>query len=237
MKRNRGIAGSILIILGLAAMLLTISTIVNGKYVQHFLVQRYEAEVNSETVEARETPVPEMPAATDGPKEESVEELQAIHKIWPTLSPSRTSEEKKEPFPREKYKDGMMIIEIPKIKVQAAVIDGTSQRHLKKGPGLYEISPLPDDEDGNVLIAGHRTTYGAWFRHVDKLKEGDEIVLKFNGREYRYRVERVFIVEKNDWSVTEATGYPAFTLTACHPPRSARQRIVVRARLEDTYNG
>lgn len=234
MKRNRGIIGSILIILGVAAVLLPIFTMVNGEYAQHFLVRRYGVEDNPEAVEEQENPVQENTTGSDGSNEVSVEELQPIHKIWPTLTPSRTTKEKREPFPREKYKDGMLIIEIPKIKVQAAVIDGTTQRHLKKGPGLYEISPLPDDEEGNVLVAGHRTTYGAWFRHVDKLKEGDDILLKFNGLEYLYKVERVFIVEKNDWSVTEPTGYPALTLTACHPLGSARQRIVVRGRLEDT---
>lgn len=48
-------------------------------------------------------------------------------------------------------------------------------------------------EDG-VNIVGHRTTYGAWFRHVDQLYEGDEILLEFAGDKYQYSVEKVFIV-------------------------------------------
>ncbi|MEW6173880.1 MAG: sortase [Bacillota bacterium] len=37
---------------------------------------------------------------------------------------------------------------------------------------------------------------------------------------------------KNDWSVIKPCGYPALTLTTCHPVGSARQRLVVRAALE-----
>lgn len=135
---------------------------------------------------------------------------------------------------REDYENGMMIIDMPKLKVRAGVMKGTAIEELKEGPGLYEISPLVFEQGGNVCIAGHRTTYGAWFRNVDKLISGDHILIEFNGLKYIYKVERVFIVEKNDWSVTKSTGYSALTLTACHPLKSAKQRIVVRAKLEKT---
>lgn len=133
---------------------------------------------------------------------------------------------------REDYHSGMMIINIEKLDVRATVVGGTTVSDLKKGPGLYEISPLPHEDKGNVLIAGHRTTYGAWFRHVDKLKEGDTITLEYEGSVYTYSVEDVFIVDKKDWSVTKPLGYSAITLTSCHPLGSDRQRIIVRGRLK-----
>lgn len=134
------------------------------------------------------------------------------------------------PLDRAAYGDGDLWIQIPAIGVNAPVIDGTAVAELKKGPGLYEKSPMPDREDGNVCIAGHRTTYGAWFRHLDDLSEGDEIILFSSERQYVYEVEETFVVDRYDWSVTEPTGYTALTLTACHPPGSARQRIVARAK-------
>lgn len=134
------------------------------------------------------------------------------------------------PMDRATYTDGELWIQIPAIGVNAPVIDGTDVTVLKKGPGLYEKSPMPDEEDGNVCIAGHRTTYGAWFRHLDDLSEGDEVILFDAERQFVYEVEEIFIVDRYDWSVTEPTGYTALTLTACHPPGSARQRIVARAK-------
>lgn len=145
----------------------------------------------------------------------------------------KSEEEKPAHIKRNSITDLKMVIEIPKIEVNAAVVNGTTKDFLKEGPGLYEISPLPGEEDANVLIAGHRTTYGAWFRKVDDLVEGDDIIIKFEGKSYKYSVEKIFIVEKNDWSVTDPQGYSCLTLTSCHPPGSSRQRIVVRAKLKD----
>lgn len=132
---------------------------------------------------------------------------------------------------REDYQNGQMTIAIPKLKINAGVVKETSTDLLKKGPGLYESSPLPDKIGGNVCIAAHRTTYGAWFRNVDQLEEGDEIILDYNGVKYTYQVQRVFIVDKKDWTVIESQDYPAITLTSCHPLRSSKQRIVVRGKL------
>lgn len=148
-----------------------------------------------------------------------------------TAMPAQPAPEIKTAKSREDYQSGEMVMEIPKLKVKAAIVDGTSREVLKEGPGLYEISPMPDEEGGNVCIAGHRTTYGAWFRHVEQLKKGDEIKLIYAGASYIYQVEKVFVVDKKDWSVTEPQGYSAITLTACHPLGSAKQRIVVRGKL------
>lgn len=126
-------------------------------------------------------------------------------------------------------------IEIPKIGVEAVVVDGVEVEDLRKGPGLYPHGVKPG-EDGNVAIAGHRTTYGAWFRHVDQLEDGDEIILSKGVRRIVYKVERVFPVASNDWSVIAPTEYNALTLTTCHPPGSAIQRLIVRAKqTEDLY--
>ena len=124
-----------------------------------------------------------------------------------------------------------MTIEIPNLDLYAVVLECTDRPTLNKGPGWYKESVLPGE--GNTAIAGHRNTYGAWFRHVDKLKEGDEIIIGYDSKGYIYKVERVFPIAKNDWSVIESCGYPALTLTTCHPVGSARQRLVVRAALAD----
>jgi sortase A len=140
--------------------------------------------------------------------------------------------EKAEKPPVKHMPDGaFMTIEIPALDLSAVVLEGTDRPILNKGPGWYQESALPGE--GNTAIAGHRNTYGAWFRHVDKLNEGDEIIIGYDSLGYTYKVERVFPIAKNDWSVIEPCGYPALTLTTCHPVGSARERLVVRAALEE----
>ena len=122
------------------------------------------------------------------------------------------------------------LLEIPDLNLKVAVVRGTTQPQLAKGPGWYEESALPGQ--GNTCIAGHRTMHGAWFRHLDQLEPEDPLVLTFEHERYVYRVERVFPIANNDWSVIQPTEYPALTLTTCHPPGSASQRLVVRAALD-----
>lgn len=131
-------------------------------------------------------------------------------------------------FPKDGNFTGAMI-EIPAINLSAVVQRGTTSDILNRGPGWYEQSALPGQ--GNTAIAGHRTMYGSWFRHLDSLNTGDDINLTFDGWVYHYKVERVFPVANNDWSVIEPTEAPALTLTTCHPVGSAAQRLVVRAAL------
>lgn len=131
-------------------------------------------------------------------------------------------------FPKDGDFTGAMI-EIPAINLSAVVLRGTTTEILNRGPGWYEESALPGQ--GNTAIAAHRTMYGAWFRHLDSLDAGDEINLTFDGWVYKYKVERVFPIANNDWSVIDPTESPALTLTTCHPVGSADQRLVVRASL------
>jgi sortase A len=135
-------------------------------------------------------------------------------------------------IPVKHMPDGaFMTIEIPELELSAVVLEGTDLPELAKGPGWYRESVLPGE--GNTAIAGHRTMHGAWFRHLDKLSEGDEIIVGYDLRGYTYRVEEVFVVAKNDWSVIDDCGYPVLTLTTCHPVGSASQRLVVRAAMEE----
>ncbi|HEX6989691.1 MAG TPA: sortase [Bacillota bacterium] len=142
---------------------------------------------------------------------------------------------KAEPEPVRRLFAGAARIIIPDAGVDAEVVDGTTPEHLARGPGVYPEGSLPH-LGGNVAIAGHRTTYGAWFRHLDRLEKGDIIHLIYDGSMYRYEVERVWVIAYNDWSVIAPTGEHVLTLTTCHPPGSSAYRLAVRARWVETID-
>jgi sortase A len=208
---NRQVFGSVLLVAGILILAVAIFQYQDIRSAQREMLELHEQLAVEE----------ENPAILQG---NSVQSELTAAPIQPIL-------ESKGSAKREDYQNGQMTIAIPKLEINAAVVSGTTIELLKKGPGLYECSPLPGLDGGNVCIAGHRTTYGAWFRHVDKLEEGDEITLDYDGSSYIYQVERVFIVDKKDWSITEQVGYSSLTLTSCHPLRSSKQRIVVRGKL------
>jgi sortase A len=126
--------------------------------------------------------------------------------------------------------DAIGRIEIPAIGVQDYVVEGTDTASLRKGPGHYPETPLPG-ERGTVAIAGHRTTYGAPFRHIDELGHGNVIKLDMPYGRYVYHVQRTKIVDDSDFSVLRKVPYDRLVLSACHPLYSAAQRIIVFARL------
>jgi len=128
--------------------------------------------------------------------------------------------------------DALTRIIIPAIKVNTVVVEGTGASALRAGAGHYPNTPLPGEE-GNVAIAGHRTTYGKPFADLDRLHPGDEIVLETPIGQHVYRVSRPpFVVANTDYSVIAQTPGHTLTLTTCHPKGSARQRLVVKADME-----
>ena len=127
--------------------------------------------------------------------------------------------------------DALTRLVIPTIKVDTVVVEGTGSSALRAGAGHYPNTPLPGEE-GNVAIAGHRTTYGKPFANLDHLAVGDDIVLETPIGRHVYRVTRApFVVANNDFTVISQTPGRSLTLTTCHPKGSARQRLVVRAEM------
>jgi sortase A len=129
-----------------------------------------------------------------------------------------------------KIGDSLTRIKIPTLDFDVFVVEGISASALRAGAGHYPSTPLPC-EDGNVAIAGHRTTYGKPFANVDRLQEGDAIILETPIGSCTYEVARApFRVKPNNVSVvandpTKRT----LTLTTCHPKGSAAERLIIKA--------
>lgn len=126
------------------------------------------------------------------------------------------------------------ILVIPRIGLDAVVVEGTDTESLKKGPGHYTQTAYPWEDHGRVGIAGHRTTYGAPFWSLDRLRPGDPIVLETEYGIFRYVVTGSAItppsgILPSGRSVLAQTERPTLVLTTCNPRFSASQRLVVFA--------
>jgi sortase A len=120
---------------------------------------------------------------------------------------------------------------IPKLGVNAVFVQGTRwAQDLSRGPGHYERTSLPG-LGAVTAIAGHRTTFGAPFRHIDGIRLGDSVTLKLAYGTFSYRVYAHEIVKSSDWSVITPHGFDELVLSACHPLYSASHRWIVYARL------
>ena len=111
------------------------------------------------------------------------------------------------------------------------MVEGVGASQLAEGTGHYP-GTAPIGGNGNVGIAGHRTTHGAPFYSLNKLHPGDLIYLtNTSGQTFTYQVTSQLIVAPNDTAVLNPTPTRTLTLTTCNPIYSATQRLIVHATL------
>lgn len=144
-------------------------------------------------------------------------------------------------FHEVKVGDGLTLLKIKRMHVKVMVVEGVTVAALRAGAGHYPETPLPC-EQGNVAIAGHRTTYGRPFNQLNIMRPGDTAVLITPFAQCTYTVVPGFGGHDNPWPVLPdnvsvisqrgalGTGH-WLTLTTCNPPGSAAQRLILRLKL------
>ncbi|MFP3886122.1 class D sortase [Priestia filamentosa] len=119
---------------------------------------------------------------------------------------------------------------IPTLGQKYTLYWGTDEDSLQKGVGMF-VSDLTTTPDGNghTVLSGHRDTV---FTGLDKVKEGNTLIVKYNDQIYTYEVKKTWIVDKDDRSVIVKKDKPTLTLTTCYPFHyvgSAPERYIIKA--------
>lgn len=120
------------------------------------------------------------------------------------------------------------ILRIPKIDVEAPVLEGTDDLVLNRGVGHVTGTANPG-ENGNVALAGHRDGF---FRGLKDVVLGDKIELVTMQGTETFVIDRIVIVDPADVSVLQPRSRPSLTLITCYPfyfIGSAPQRYIVQA--------
>lgn len=123
-------------------------------------------------------------------------------------------------------------IQIPALDIDAPVVQGDGWEQLKKGVAQHPGTADPG-QNGNVVLSAHNDVFGEIFRHLDRLQEGDEVIVYTNQRAFVYVVKQTQVVEPTQVEVMAATQEPVVTLISCYPYLIDDQRIVVTAFLEE----
>jgi sortase A len=136
-----------------------------------------------------------------------------------------------EPLPLDAYaptpEQTVGTIAIPSIGLPEQPLHvGMTLTAINRGPSMWPGTAEPGGV-GNLVVAGHRTTYGGPFRDLDLLAPGDTAVFTTDEGTFTYEVEGTEIVDPEAIDIASQTNDHQATLFACHPPGSARQRIVV----------
>lgn len=134
-------------------------------------------------------------------------------------------------------KVGQNKIIIPKIGVdipfgidgEAALDRGAWWRYPERG------SPA---DGGNFIIAAHRfvirptpgeTVKKSPFFHIDKLTNGDQIIVDFDGKRYGYKINKTFTVRPSQTEIEAQSETPKLTLYSCELGGTEAGRVVITA--------
>ncbi|WP_308405592.1 class E sortase [Streptomyces tardus] len=147
--------------------------------------------------------------------------------------------------------EGFAIMYIPKLDVRVPVAEGIEKGgvldrgmagHYDKKSGIE--TAMPWDKKGNFAVAGHRNTHGEPFRYINKLDEGDEIIVETRSTYYTYEVaSRLASTSPRNIDVVspvpKESGFTKegryLTLTTCTPEFSSKYRLIVWGTMVDEH--
>ena len=123
------------------------------------------------------------------------------------------------------------VLEIPAMELAMPVYLGASDDNLAAGAAVLGNTSAPiGGANTNCVIAGHRGWRGAdYFRHIDKLAVGDEVVITNLWETLAYTVADIQIIQPHEVEkIKIQPNRDLLTLLTCHPYASGgRQRYVV----------
>jgi len=229
-KRRHGFGDRLLLVVEILAVVGLVGVLLSGFGLLRNLNQEVAAALNPETptptplvmavvLPSGHTP-PDIKGYTEFNKAEIPEHLQPIFQTLhdvpiPTPAP-----------------DQAVRLQIPRLNLDAPVVQGDGWEQLKKGVGQHIGSANPG-QNGNVVLTAHNDVYGELFRYLDQLQPGDEVIVYTQQRQHVYVVDRTVLVEPTAVEVMASTGSPTVTLISCYPYLIDSERIVVFARLQN----
>ena len=173
-------------------------------------------------------------------KAEIIERISAHRLDGPaSVSPTPAPASNRIPDVARPLVEGELIgrVDIPRLKLSAAVAEGDDNATLGKAVGHLPDTPLPWLRRGNVGLAAHRD---GLFRALKNIRMDDEVRVVTPRGEYFYRVRNTRIVNPEDVWVLAPTPKPTVTLITCYPfsfVGHAPQRFIVQAELVGGVEG
>lgn len=125
-------------------------------------------------------------------------------------------------------------IQIPSINLTANIQNGTDKETLNKYVGHFKETQL---EYGNIGLAAHNRGYEVnYFSKLKELKEGDEIIYKYNKTERIYEVVKNKIIKDTDVEILKNTEENILTLITCVENEPEYRRCVQAKEKDLNYN-
>jgi sortase A len=118
------------------------------------------------------------------------------------------------------------VLEIPRLGLRQALIQGSSAEQTAKGPGLKSDTAFPG-QAGNSFVVGRRASFGAPFRDLGRLQVDDEIKVVTGQGTSTFKVD---LVRFSDSAKTELSNVASrLTLVTSDPAFTPTRQVVATA--------
>ena len=160
----------------------------------------------------------------DKKETELLEEFYEIEEEIESIEEPQVVEEVKEQI-KVNY---IAVLKIPKIGLERGLVDPNNYlNNVNYNLEWLDGSSMPDEENGNVIIAGHSGSARiSYFRKLDRLEIGDEASIIYNGKTYNYKVVDIYDIEKTGKAeIVKEKNTTTLTLITCR--HNTNRQIVV----------
>ncbi len=130
-------------------------------------------------------------------------------------------------------------ITIPKMELEMPIYLGATKENMSRGIVNLGNTSLPiGGKNTNCVLAGHRGYRGAaFFRNIEDLQIGDEIIIDNYWEQLKYNVYEIKVIYPTESEqVLIQEGKDMLTLITCHPYRNNYQRYVVYCRRSNEFD-
>lgn len=120
------------------------------------------------------------------------------------------------------------VLKIPKIGLERGLVDPNSYlNNVNYNLEWLDGSSMPDEVNGNVIIAGHSGSARiSYFRNLDRLEMGDEAYIIYNGKTYTYKVVNIYDIEKTGKAeIVKEKNTSTLTLITCR--HNTNKQIII----------
>jgi len=123
---------------------------------------------------------------------------------------------------------------IPSLNLQEVIYEGNTEAVLDNGVWRRPMTSSPE-KGSNTALAGHRFDHrgGSVFYHLDKIRMNNKLIVYWEDKKYTYKVDRIQEVPPSAVAIEAPTEENRLTLYTCTPLWTAKNRLVVSARLEE----
>jgi LPXTG-site transpeptidase (sortase) family protein len=100
-----------------------------------------------------------------------------VQELWYRNRQHQLAADMNQARPHTSPGQAIAVLQVPRLGINAVVIEGDNPERLRNGPGHRVGTPAPG-ERGNSIVAGHRSAWGGPFAELHRVRRGDLIAVR-----------------------------------------------------------